>query len=638
MKRPWQIWLLFLLCLALVLPAMGWLSLQALDLDQVQQQARRQAELEEIIALALYRFDAQLTPLLAQEAARPYYAYHPYYTAPEGVVKGNKPSKHPSPLLVQPSDFVLLHFQLRSDGRLSSPQSPDVIEQQYVLDNGGNLLNISKSALLCSEIKECIDYQQLLRDLPTQTLSTIAAGQTVWINNKDLAQVENPQIVKNMSESRQVKQQLAIPQNNAPNAPPDPFSQTPDNQSDQVSSNQPANQRSLLQSGNNFQSRNSAYQKFAQQEVFNQRLNLATAPPIQMVREGVSQPLWIDSRLILARRVETGSETIIQGVWLDWEKIKQTLRSEVADLLLQFDWEPVDENSSINVSRLLATLPVQLVVPELAMNPPNLSPIRISLIIAWICLFIATGAVCILLQGVVTLSERRGAFVSAVTHELRTPLTTFRMYAEMLSEGMVPEAEQRQRYLETLRIEADRLSHLVENVLAYARLERGKPGKKRELVMIDSLLSRLKTRLADRASQDQMELIVQVEDNISSLQVSTDSAAVEQILFNLVDNACKYACTAKDRRIFLQVSKVSAEIHFRVQDKGPGILASEAKRLFRPFSKSAQQAASSAPGVGLGLALCRRLARALGGRLVLESNTGVGASFLLALPQSSGKT
>ncbi len=75
-----------------------------------------------------------------------------------------------------------------------------------------------------------------------------------------------------------------------------------------------------------------------------------------------------------------------------------------------------------------------------------------------------------MLRGVLALSERRASFVSAVTHELRSPLTTFRMYAEMLAEGMVRDEQQRDRYLSTLRQEADRLSHLVDNVLQYARL------------------------------------------------------------------------------------------------------------------------------------------------------------------------
>src|SRR5439155_15089133 len=103
----------------------------------------------------------------------------------------------------------------------------------------------------------------------------------------------------------------------------------------------------------------------------------------------------------------------------------------------------------------------------------GLTPVRVSLSIAWLCALLAAGAVAALLLGAVRLSERRGAFVSAVTHELRTPLTTFRMYAEMLAGGMVPDEARRRHYLETLRIEADRLSHLVENVLSYARLERG---------------------------------------------------------------------------------------------------------------------------------------------------------------------
>ena len=76
-----------------------------------------------------------------------------------------------------------------------------------------------------------------------------------------------------------------------------------------------------------------------------------------------------------------------------------------------------------------------------------------------------------LLLGALSLGKRRADFVSAVTHELRTPLTTFRMYAEMLADDMVPDPDQRREYLSTLLVESNRLRHLVENVLTYARLE-----------------------------------------------------------------------------------------------------------------------------------------------------------------------
>ena len=105
----------------------------------------------------------------------------------------------------------------------------------------------------------------------------------------------------------------------------------------------------------------------------------------------------------------------------------------------------------------------------------------------WGAVLFAVLAAAVLLHGVMTLSERRAAFVSSVTHELRTPLTTFRMYAEMLARGMVPDAERRQEYYETLQSESERLTLLVENVLAYARLERGRKPQAQDRVTMVAL-------------------------------------------------------------------------------------------------------------------------------------------------------
>jgi K+-sensing histidine kinase KdpD len=108
---------------------------------------------------------------------------------------------------------------------------------------------------------------------------------------------------------------------------------------------------------------------------------------------------------------------------------------------------------------------------------------------------------------------------------------------------------------------------------------------------------------------------------------------VEQILFNLVDNAAKYAARAADRRIQLKVARSVRFASFTVRDHGPGFVSPREAARSAPFSKSAQQAAETAPGVGLGLALCRRLARELGGRLEIDSNNGeAGASIALILP------
>src|SRR6185437_8992044 len=147
--------------------------------------------------------------------------------------------------------------------------------------------------------------------------------------------------------------------------------------------------------------------------------------------------------------------------------LKETLLASIVDLLPEAGLESAPAVTETNQERMLAALPIKLVPGKLSASMVSgLTPIQLSLVVAWICTLLAALAVGGLLLGVVTLSERRSAFVSAVTHELRTPLTTFRMYTEMVVQGMVPDAEQRGRYLNTLRIEADRLSHLVENVLA----------------------------------------------------------------------------------------------------------------------------------------------------------------------------
>src|SRR6185503_14650345 len=106
-----------------------------------------------------------------------------------------------------------------------------------------------------------------------------------------------------------------------------------------------------------------------------------------------------------------------------------------------------------------------------------------------------------------------------------------------------------------------------------------------------------------------------------------------QILFNLVDNACKYAApSATERLIHLEAFPDAKAVMLRVRDHGQGISAQAARRLFRPFSKSADEAAHSAPGVGLGLALCRRLSRTMGGDLQFDGRVVGGACFVLRLP------
>lgn len=634
MRRPWQIWLGYFLCLAVVLPAMGWLTHQTLEADRAEWQARLAAEREEAIGSVLWQMDTELTTLLAQEATRPHFVYSPFYTAPAVVLESRERNETreeasspgagldwvaqqlPSPLLTQPSPYVLLHFQLAPDGNLTSPQAPTGLQCQAAIDNGTPLQSIQNSNARLAALGGDLSYERVVALLPSERLPQVGIGQ--WQVSAGLVAQKPAQIVGNTLDYGFVQDELQ-------------------EQTTEGSDVELARGQSIVpirsRRGGDLQDRNRAYQQAAQRQAIEQRLNYNSGPAqLRYVSEGVSQPIWLGKHLLLARRVKVGEDEVVQGCWLDWPKIRNELIDRYDELLPGIALEPVQrdmDRQQIKVSRLLATLPAQLVVPEYPPVAQPFSPLKGALVVAWGMLALAALAVAILLQGVITLSERRGAFVSAVTHELRTPLTTFRMYAEMLAENMVPTAEHRQKYLDTLRVEADRLSHLVENVLAYARLERGRHARRREPTSLAAIVEHLHDRLQERADQAEMKLVVQASDRTT---IQTDPAAVEQILFNLVDNACKYAAAAAQRQIELQVSATARHAVLRVRDHGPGIDTRAARRLFRPFSKSVHDAACSAPGVGLGLALSRRLAQQLGGRLVLETTDGLGATFALYLP------
>ena len=132
-----------------------------------------------------------------------------------------------------------------------------------------------------------------------------------------------------------------------------------------------------------------------------------------------------------------------------------------------------------------------------------------------------------------------------------------------------------------------------------------------------------------------MKLAPSVPEDVRGTTVRADLSAVEQILVNLVDNAAKYAGRAENRTIHLEARRSGADVVLTVRDHGPGVSAQEARRLFRPFEKSAADAASSGPGIGLGLALSRRLARAMGGDLRLAREVTDGAAFELVIPITS---
>ncbi|HYC78665.1 MAG TPA: HAMP domain-containing sensor histidine kinase, partial [Planctomycetota bacterium] len=260
-----------------------------------------------------------------------------------------------------------------------------------------------------------------------------------------------------------------------------------------------------------------------------------------------------------------------------------------------------------------------------------------SLAAAWGAVGLAVVGGAALLVAAHRLGERRGRFVSAVTHELRTPLTTFRLYADLLADARDGDSGRRADYVATLQTEAARLARVVEGVLLYARLEEGAARARRERVDAAELVERALAPSTRRAAEAGFELEVDVE-SMRGVVVDADPQAVEQILLNLVDNACKYAAAAPSRRIMIDGVAEARAVRIRVADEGPGVPAGQESAIFRPFRRAATHAVEATPGAGLGLALARGLARAGGGALrLLPRRAEGGACFELALPRAGAE-
>jgi signal transduction histidine kinase len=627
MRRPWHVWFVFGLSVAAMIPALMWLSFRTMALEKEQKLARAIAAQQENIESVLLRLDSQVAPLLLRETSRPYYDYEPtHIQSMRNVILGKNEDMAlaiASPLVLEAQPEVLLHFEVFADGEKCSPEAvaDDINCNQ---ETKIPLEQIMEFRQRFTMIAKSIDYDSLAKRLShTPPVNEALIIQNyAWqdkVNNLESQRQQRNSQDGYEAQSGNAPQQTAAPPNPAGGVSGAPYqSLSP-------------SEEGLNRAAYNQESRSKLQLSKPMPTQGEQVAQLAMAPE-EIVREGRWDAIWHENKLLLVRPVQRKSLQSIQVCWLDWASLQAKLTEEAQTLMPEAFLHPVnmrEPDEKLSRMNLMAALPLELVVAQPIVHEEFFSP---TIIMAWCGFVMAAMVVALLLSSVISLSERRAAFVTSVTHELRTPLTTFRMYAEMLSEGMVPDEVSRKRYLDTLRVEADRLGHLVENVLSYARLERGRGGKAREKVEIAVLLERTIARVAERAHQAGKEVELEIDKSLSQSTVSTDPGAVEQIVVNLIDNACKYARPASDSRVIVRLMRgPGGGVTVSVRDFGPGIRRGLFSGMFKPFSKTAQEAAISAPGVGLGLALCCRLAKQLGGRLVHHNAEGGGALMELQL-------
>ncbi|MDG0814194.1 ATP-binding protein [Cohnella rhizosphaerae] len=229
-----------------------------------------------------------------------------------------------------------------------------------------------------------------------------------------------------------------------------------------------------------------------------------------------------------------------------------------------------------------------------------------------------------------TLSRLKDDFLSHTSHELRTPLHGIAGLADALLDGAAgPVGQEMERNLRLVRGSADRLLHLVNDILDMDRLRHG--DMKLKLTSVDALgaCETVAAALAPLARRKGLELTVERPDERGrgdKLTVSADSGRLEQILYNLIGNAIRYTESGYVR---VKAAREGDRVRIVVADSGPGIPEDRAAQLFEPFATASSDYGG---GMGLGLPITNRMVRLHGGELTIDSVVGEGTTLSFALP------
>jgi len=265
----------------------------------------------------------------------------------------------------------------------------------------------------------------------------------------------------------------------------------------------------------------------------------------------------------------------------------------------------------------------------------EMAVLRRKRIVDWLLI---GGAVTVILAGLAFLAiairrerrsnELKSEFISNVSHELKTPLSIISMFGEMLAKGRTKSSEQANEYAEIIWRESLRLGRLIDNVLDFAKIERGMGVYEFAETDLGEVVERATELCERRVAAAEMTLDAELEPDLPP--VSLDANAFTLAVLNLIDNAIKYAADGK--KIELRLRRDGERLVLSVRDFGPGIDREEHARIFERFYRARAMRLRPIRGSGIGLALVQHIARAHRGDITVTSTPGQGATFELWLP------
>ncbi len=222
------------------------------------------------------------------------------------------------------------------------------------------------------------------------------------------------------------------------------------------------------------------------------------------------------------------------------------------------------------------------------------------------------------------LDSLRTELLANVSHELRTPLAAIKGFASsLLQPDIVFDDETRTSFIQTIDNEADRLSHLIDELLLMSRIEAGVYKARKEWFEVGEIVTAIRDRLYNTAIKHNFKM--NIPDNLPP--VLAEGARIGEVITNLVDNAVKYSPEGTD--ILLKVEQQADQLVFQVQDHGMGIPEEAWSKVFERFYRHNNE---TKKGFGLGLSICRGIVESHSGKIWVKSQPGYGSCFSFSLP------
>ena len=223
----------------------------------------------------------------------------------------------------------------------------------------------------------------------------------------------------------------------------------------------------------------------------------------------------------------------------------------------------------------------------------------------------------------------RQEFFSNASHELKTPLTAIRGYAELLQSGMASDTQMQKEFLGRIHSEVEEMTSLINDILMISRLETKELMPTKEILCVKSVAEEVKKTLKPLADENNVSLEIHCCDEF----VYMDRSHLQGILSNLMGNAVKY--NRPGGFVQTDITMDSTSLSIRVEDSGIGIAKEDQKRIFERFYRVDKGRSKRVAGTGLGLSIVKHVTEFYGGCVSVESQSGVGSTFLVQLPAAS---